>query len=161
MYGCSNCGELKFVSFRCKSRFCPTCGNKYSIDRTTAMSFKIILCQHRHCIFTISKELRSFFLKDRSLLNCLFHAVSNVVLPMFSKVSKSEHFVPGLFVYSILSGVAFNGILISIVLSLKVVLETYLLGVLSNTLITSSFVMLFVLLYLMKCILSLVIPLKK
>lgn len=95
MYGCSNCGELKFVPFRCKSRFCPTCGNKYSIDRTTAMSFKIIQCQHRHCVFTIPKELRSFFLKDRSLLNCLFHAVSSVVLRMFSKVSKSEHFVPG------------------------------------------------------------------
>ena len=27
MYGCSNCGKLKFVPFRCHSRFCPTCGN--------------------------------------------------------------------------------------------------------------------------------------
>ena len=30
MYGCGTCGEYKFVPFRCKSRFCPTCGNKYS-----------------------------------------------------------------------------------------------------------------------------------
>ena len=42
MYGCSSCGTLKFVPFRCHSRFCPTCGTKYSIDRTTSMSFKII-----------------------------------------------------------------------------------------------------------------------
>ncbi len=48
MYGCSNYGEHKFVPFRCKNRFCPTCDNIYSIDRTTAMSFKIIQCQHQH-----------------------------------------------------------------------------------------------------------------
>lgn len=95
MYGCSDCGELKFVPFRCKSRFCPTCGNMYSIHRTTSMSFKLIHCEHRHCVFTIPEELRVFFLKDRSLLNCLFHAVRSVVLRMFSKVNKTEHFVPG------------------------------------------------------------------
>ena len=71
MYSCSSCGNLKFVPFRCKSRFCPTCGNKYSIDRTTAMSFKLVAVQHRHCVFTIAEELRPFFPKDRSLLNCL------------------------------------------------------------------------------------------
>ena len=26
MYGCPHCGNLKFVPFRCKSRFCPSCG---------------------------------------------------------------------------------------------------------------------------------------
>ena len=26
MYGCPSCGKLKFVPFRCHSRFCPTCG---------------------------------------------------------------------------------------------------------------------------------------
>ena len=35
MYGCGHCGNLKFVPFRCKSRFCPTCGNKYSISMLT------------------------------------------------------------------------------------------------------------------------------
>ena len=38
LYGCTECGKLKFVLFRCKSRFCPSCGTMYSIDRTTAMS---------------------------------------------------------------------------------------------------------------------------
>ena len=31
MYACSHCGNLKFVPFRCKSRFCPSCGNKYNV----------------------------------------------------------------------------------------------------------------------------------
>ena len=95
MYGCSKCGNLKFVPFRCKSRFCPTCGNKYSIDRTTSMSFKIINVKHRHCVFTIAEELRPFFLKDRSLLNCLFSAVRSVILRMFHKQNKAELFTPG------------------------------------------------------------------
>ena len=95
MYGCDSCGTLKFVPFRCKSRFCPTCGNKYSIDRSTSMSFQIINVQHRHCVFTIDENLRHFFQKDRSLLNCLFSAVRSCVLRMFLKDNKKENFTPG------------------------------------------------------------------
>lgn len=95
MYGCTQCGKLKFVPFRCHSRFCPTCGNRYSIDRTNSMSFQIIHVQHRHCVFTIAKELRPFFLHDRSLLNCLFSAVRSVMLRLFYKENKAEAFTPG------------------------------------------------------------------
>ena len=92
MYGCSSCGTLKFVPYRCHSRFCSTCGTKYSIDRTTSMSFKIINVGHRHCVFTIDSELRHFFLEDRSLLSLLFEAVQSVIFYMFHKINKSEAF---------------------------------------------------------------------
>ncbi|MFQ7355982.1 MAG: transposase zinc-binding domain-containing protein [Coprococcus phoceensis] len=59
--------------------FCPTCGNKYAMERTTNMSFKLVNVAHRHCVFTIDENLRDFFLYDRSLLNCLFHAVNSVI----------------------------------------------------------------------------------
>ena len=95
LYGCPHCGELKFVPFRCKSRFCPTCGNKYCIDRSTKMSFKLIRCTHRHLVFTIDEDLRSFFLNDRSLLNCLFQAVRSTILRLFFSLNKSKNFVPG------------------------------------------------------------------
>ena len=95
MYACSKCGNLKFVPFRCKSRFCPTCGVKYCQDRSNAMAFKLIQCTHRHCVFTIDEELRHFFLEDRSLLDCLFLAVRSVVLRMFYQMNKSKNFVPG------------------------------------------------------------------
>ena len=95
MWGCEKCGNLKFVPFRCKSRFCPSCGTKYSIDRTLSMSSKLIRTQHRHCVFTIDDSLRHFFLEDRELLNCLFNAVSSVVLRMFHKDNKTELFTPG------------------------------------------------------------------
>ena len=95
MYGCPSCGKLKFVPFRCHSRFCPSCGNKYAMDRTTSMSFKLIDVPHRHCVFTIDSQLRHFFLKDRSLLDCLFLAVNSVISRMFFKQNKSMNFTPG------------------------------------------------------------------
>lgn len=95
MFGCPSCGELKFTPFRCHSRFCPTCGAKYSLDRATAMSFKLVKCTHRHCVFTIDENLRHFFLEDRSLLNCLFSAVQRVISRMFFEMNKSKNFVPG------------------------------------------------------------------
>ena len=95
MYGCPHCGKLKFVPFRCHSRFCPTCGNKYTMDRTTSMSFKLVNVTHCHCVFTIDENLREFFLKDRSLLDCLFHSVNSVITRMFFKMNKSKNFTPG------------------------------------------------------------------
>ena len=95
IYGCPHCGKLKHVAFRCRSRFCPSCGNKYNQMRSLHMSFKLISCTHRHCVFTIPEELRIFFLNDRSLLNILFHSVRDVVLRMFSDMNKRENFTPG------------------------------------------------------------------
>ena len=75
--------------------FCPTCGNKYAMERTTSMSFKLVNVNHRHCVFTIDENLRDFFLNDRSLLNCLFHAVNSVISRMFFQMNKSKNFTPG------------------------------------------------------------------
>lgn len=52
---------------------------------------KLVACVHRHYVFTIPEELRAYFLKDRSLLDCLFHSVRDVVLRMFSKMNKTEN----------------------------------------------------------------------
>ena len=59
------------------------------------MSCKLVSCVHRHCVFTIPVELRIYFLRDRSLLNCLFSSVRDVILRMFYKLNKSENFTPG------------------------------------------------------------------
>ena len=63
IYGWDSCDTFKYVAFHCKSRFCPIYDNKYYIDRTTAMSFKFVQTPHRHCAFTIHKNLRHFFFK--------------------------------------------------------------------------------------------------
>ena len=55
---------------------------------------KLVACVHRHYVFTIPEELRAYFLKDRALLDCLFHSICDVVLHMFSKMNKTENFTP-------------------------------------------------------------------
>ena len=95
MYSCPLCGNFKYAAFRCHSRFFPYCGNKYAMERTLMMSSKLVHAQHRHCVFTIDQALRPFFLEDRSLLNCLFHAVNNVILHMFHKMNQSMTYTPG------------------------------------------------------------------
>ena len=95
LYACDNCGHMMVTPFRCRSRFCTSCGNLYSRKRSTAMSFKLIRTSHRHCVFTIPEELRVFFRKDRSLLNYLFKAAADSVFFMFKKINKSENFTPG------------------------------------------------------------------
>ena len=94
-YGCPDCGELKFVPYTCKSRFCPSCGNSYNQKRSFCMSCKLVNCVHRHCVFTIPEQLRIYFLNDRTLLHCLFHAVRDAVLRLFYKLNKTENFTPG------------------------------------------------------------------
>jgi len=95
LYFCSDCGKVKHVPFRCKSRFCNTCGATYVSERAKNISCKLINCNHRHLVFTIPTELRKFFRKDRSLLNILFKASSQTLLAWFHKLNKSEHFTPG------------------------------------------------------------------
>lgn len=109
-----------YVAFRCHSRFCPTCGNMYSIDRTTSMSFKIISVQHRHCVFTIARELRPFFLMDRSLLNCLFPPLTASFYFFFINLANRNFSFPVSFAYCIPLVGILNGTLISTVLFLRV-----------------------------------------
>lgn len=141
MYVCTHCGNFKFVPFRCHSRFCPTCGNKYAMERTTNMSFKLVNVAHRHCVFTIDENLRDFFLYDRSLLNCLFHAVNSVISRMFFKLNKSKNFTPGFIMVYIPLAETSNGILISIAFFQKVGLVMMASGVMSVTLIILTFAM--------------------
>ena len=74
MYCCDRCNQIRFVPFTCKSRFCPSCGNLYNLQRANALAERMFDVPHRHVIFTIPDVLRHYFLEDRSLLNVLFEA---------------------------------------------------------------------------------------
>ncbi len=76
MYCCDRCNQLRWVPFTCKSRFCPSCGNLYNMQRANALAERMFDVPHRHVIFTIPDSLRHFFLEDRSLLNVLFEAAA-------------------------------------------------------------------------------------
>lgn len=96
LYFCEHCKNVIHVPFRCKSRFCNTCGVKYAQDRAFNVTKKIINCKHRHIVFTIPKQLRIYFLEDRNLLNGLFEAASETILSWFHDMNKSQNFTPGI-----------------------------------------------------------------
>ncbi|RDA73796.1 IS91 family transposase, partial [Hafnia paralvei] len=70
-FKCEACGEIKKVGFRCKSRFCTSCGKKKSEDWADEMTSKLVRSKHRHMVFTIPKEIRNYFGKNRKLLALL------------------------------------------------------------------------------------------
>ena len=96
LYYCEHCDKFVHVPFRCKSRFCNTCGVKYAQDRAFNITKKMIRCKHRHIVFTIPEQLRIFFLEDRNLLNGLFYAASETILSWFYDLNKSQNFTPGI-----------------------------------------------------------------
>ena len=96
LYMCPDCGIQKRVPFTCKSRFCNSCGAKYSKDRALAMSKTLLKTPHRHVVFTIPEELRPYFANNRSLLNILFDAAAETIEYRFYITNKSEHFIPGM-----------------------------------------------------------------
>lgn len=119
MYGCPHCGNLKFVPFRCHSKFCPTCGAKYSNDRSTAMSFKLINCTHRHLVFTIDESLRHFFLKTVTCSTASLRLFPMLSRNSFSPWTNLKILFPDLFVSFIPLDVLLSGIRTSIASSLK------------------------------------------
>ena len=96
LYICDHCHKTLKVPFRCKSRFCNSCGVKYAQDRALIMAKKSIRCQHRHIVFTMSDKLWPYFQKYRYLLNGLFDAASTAILSWFYELNKSQNFKPGL-----------------------------------------------------------------
>lgn len=95
LYYCDNCKRFKYVYFTCKSRFCNSCGAKYTQDRASSITSKLINCKHRHIVFTIPEELRIYFRKDRELLHLLFKACADTILAWYFNLNKSENFKPG------------------------------------------------------------------
>lgn len=95
-YTCLSCGEVKKVGFRCRSRFCTSCGKVYVDQRAENMAKKLVRSKHRHMVFTIAEELREYFQRNRKLLEILPKCAANVLKAWFLKMNKKEQFTPGI-----------------------------------------------------------------
>lgn len=99
VYSCEHCNNYLYVPFTCKSRFCSSCGTKYTLDRADTIASKSINCSHRHITFTIHNALWPIFQQDRSLLNLLFDAVASTILSWFYNQNHKENFTPRFHLY--------------------------------------------------------------
>ena len=95
MYGCPHCGNLNlFLSAVIAVSALPAATNIPWIALPVC-PLSWLMSHIAIVFFTIDENLREFFLKDRSLLDCLFHSVNSVITRMFFKMNKSKNFTPG------------------------------------------------------------------
>ena len=96
LFECENCNHFKVVPFRCKSRVCNCCGYQYQKFRAEKVKSKLINCNHRHLVFTIAEELRTFFYRDRKLLNILFQSSADTISAWLADRNKSQQLACGM-----------------------------------------------------------------
>ena len=93
--GCEGNPRPVFVCFTCKSRFFHKCGKKYTDDWFEKQQEMILDVPHRHMVFTIPRELRNVFFKDRKKLNELSKQVAEGFQYHYQKRSKKRHLAVG------------------------------------------------------------------
>lgn len=95
-FKCDSCNETKKVGFTCKSRFCTSCGKIYTDNWIDSMLGSLINVKHRHIVFTIPEELRTFFAIDRQRLKILPKCAAEAVTSWMKNLNKKEEFTPGI-----------------------------------------------------------------
>ena len=90
-YKCPRCGRERPVYIACRSRLCTRCGKRHADSWASRLADGLLPENHAHITFTIPEELRSFFLRDRSLLKVLLDSVARSL-----KRAMRPSVVPGL-----------------------------------------------------------------
>ena len=88
-YKCDECGDVKYIPFTCKSRFCNSCSQPQSdIRMNRLVSRRPSWLLYKHIVFTIPKELRSFFKRHRNALNVLPYTAANAIIFFLNEQQK-------------------------------------------------------------------------
>lgn len=94
IFKCPNCNKEKICFHTCKSRLCPSCGNKYNNERQISIFSKLFKFKHRHVVWTIPEELRRYFREDRKRLTLLFKASELTITSWFEDKYKKKNIKP-------------------------------------------------------------------
>lgn len=87
-YVCPHCGNIKTIPFSCKSKLCSRCGKKHTDIWSQIVSEKLLNCDHRHIVLTISNKLWPFFINNPSLQKILLDTAAKIIKKIFSKTEK-------------------------------------------------------------------------
>jgi len=87
-YVCPHCGATKTIPFSCKSKLCSRCGKKYTDIWSQLLSEKLLNCDHRHIVLTISNKLWPFFINNPSLQILLLNTAAKIIKRVFSQKQK-------------------------------------------------------------------------
>ena len=79
-YRCDDCGAIHRICFRCKSRFCPSCGIARAQEAATNAGGRLLNVMHRHLTFSVPADLRPILFKNRELLSAVAKAAVETTL---------------------------------------------------------------------------------
>ena len=96
-YQCGDCGDTKFVPFRCHSRVCPRCGKGYAEQWGRRLMSRFFPVAQRHVIFTLPPAIWELVGSDPGvLIEDLFDAASTVIERLFKDRFKRFRVRPGM-----------------------------------------------------------------
>lgn len=87
-YVCPHCGYIKTIPFSCKSKLCSRCGKKHTDIWSQIVSEKLLNCDHRHIVLTVSNKLWPFFIDNPSLQRILLDTAAKIIKKVFSRTEK-------------------------------------------------------------------------
>ncbi len=87
-YVCPHCGNIKTIPFSCKSKLCSCCGKKHTDIWSQLVSEKLLNCNHRHLVLTVSDKLWRFFINNPSLQKLLLDTAAKIIKKVFSQQQK-------------------------------------------------------------------------
>lgn len=91
---CLYCGTYENIPFSCKSKLCSRCGKKYTDIWSQILSEKLLNCEHRHMVMTISDKLWPFFIYNPKLQKILLSTVADNIYKTFSHFA-NQKITPG------------------------------------------------------------------
>ncbi len=83
-YICSHCGNTTIIPFSCKSKLCSRCGKKHTDIWAQDVSQKLLNCDHRHIILTVSDKLWGLFINNPCLQKLLLDTAAKIIKRVFS-----------------------------------------------------------------------------
>jgi hypothetical protein len=95
-FRCENkkCDHVIFVPNTCKSRFCPSCGFKATLNWQGAFMRRVIPADYQHIVVSVPVLVKELFYDNRrAIVGLMFRAASRSILE-FCK--KKEGYLPGL-----------------------------------------------------------------
>jgi predicted nucleic-acid-binding Zn-ribbon protein len=94
-YRCNSCLATHTVYFRCKSRFCPSCGASQSAKAAAEAQSRLLNVEHQHLTYSVPAELRPFLFADRSLLRTVAKAAAMATIHAMGTRCKAYAPLPG------------------------------------------------------------------
>jgi len=94
-FRCPDCGAVRIVAFKCKSRFCPDCGKVRAAEAAANACGRLLNVGHRHLTFSVPCELRPLLFENRKLLSVVAKAAAKATIHAVGTRCRAHGPLPG------------------------------------------------------------------